>query len=49
MFNNEDFNQKYKNGNRIKVVGELQSRNYSVDNYEVPEYIEKAAANYLEQ
>jgi hypothetical protein len=48
MFNNEDFNQKYKNGDRIKVVGELQSRNYSVDNYEVPEYIEKAAANYLE-
>lgn len=48
VFNDEEFNEKYKNGDRIKVIGELQSRNYTINNNEVPEHIEKAVANYVD-
>lgn len=48
LFDDEEFHINYKDGDRIRVKGELQSRNYTRDNHEVDEMILMAVANYIE-
>ncbi|MBO1514351.1 single-stranded DNA-binding protein [Metabacillus bambusae] len=48
VFNDEEFHKKFKNGDRLKVIGELQSRNYTIDNYAVNEQLENAVTNYVD-
>jgi single-stranded DNA-binding protein len=48
LFDNEEFHLDFNDGDRIRVKGELQSRNYTRDNHEVDELILMAVANYIE-
>lgn len=48
LFDNEDFHTEFKDGDRIRVKGELQSRNFTRDNHEVDDMILMAVANYIE-
>ncbi|WP_010200040.1 single-stranded DNA-binding protein [Bacillus sp. m3-13] len=48
ILNNENFHKEYKNGDRVKLTGELQSRNYIIDNFQVEPAIERAVSNYME-
>jgi hypothetical protein len=48
VFNNEKFPQQFSDGDRIRIKGELQSRNYTVDNYKVDKKIENAVNYYYE-
>lgn len=46
LFDHENFYVDFKDGDRIKVVGELQSRNYLRDNNEVDDIIKFSVQNY---
>jgi single-stranded DNA-binding protein len=48
LFDDEDFHTQFTNGERIRVKGELQSRNYTRDNHEVDSLITMAVQNYIE-
>ncbi|QST02985.1 single-stranded DNA-binding protein (plasmid) [Pontibacillus sp. ALD_SL1] len=48
LFDEETFHEEYENGDRIRVKGELQSRNYTRDNHEVENLIVMAVQNYIE-
>lgn len=48
IFDDEEFPSRFKVGDRIKVVGELQSRKYTYDNYEINEMLESAVTNYVD-
>lgn len=46
LFNDEDFLENVKEGERYKFIGELQSRNYNRVNEEIDELWEMAVYNY---
>jgi single-stranded DNA-binding protein len=48
LFDDENFHKQFKDGDRILVEGELQSRNFTKDIYEVDETITFAVQNYME-
>lgn len=48
LFDDEEFHLTFKDGDRVRIKGELQSRNFTRDNHEVDEMIRMAVANYLE-
>jgi len=48
VFDDEDFNNKFQNGDRIRIKGELQSRNFTRDNHEIDELLVLAIKNYIE-
>lgn len=48
LFDDELFYKEFKNSDRIKISGFLQSRNYTIDNNQVHERIESAIQNYIE-
>lgn len=48
IFDDEEFLENFKDGDRIKIKGELQSRNYTRDTHEVDELIKIAVKNYIE-
>lgn len=48
VFDDEEFHEKFSNGDRIRIKGELQSRNYTRDTYEVDELIKFAVTNYVD-
>lgn len=48
LFDDEDFLDKFQNGDRIKIKGEIQSRNFTRDNHEVDELLRSAVKNYIE-
>lgn len=48
LFDDEEFHTTFKEGDRIRVKGELQSRNFTRDNHEVDEMVQMAVANYIE-
>lgn len=48
VFDREDFYKEYRDGDRIRVIGEIQSRNYTRDTYEVDEILTMAVRNYVD-
>lgn len=48
LFDDEEFHTTFTDGDRIRVKGEIQSRNYTRDNHEVDDMILMAVANYIE-
>lgn len=48
VLDDDSFFEKYKVGDRIRLTGELQSRNYTRDNHEIDESISLAVSNYIE-
>lgn len=48
LFDNEEFHLNFKDGDRIRIKGELQSRNYTRDNHTVDEIITMGVSNYIE-
>lgn len=48
VFDDEGFTDRYKEGDYIRVKGELQSRNFTRDNHEVEEMLSLAVKNYIE-
>lgn len=48
LFDDEEFHLNFKEGDRIRIKGELQSRNFTRDNHEVDEMVKMAVANYME-
>lgn len=48
LFDDEDFNTNFKEGDRIRIKGEIQSRNYTRDNHEIDEFYVMAVKNYVD-
>lgn len=47
VFDNEEIHKLIQDGDRVKIIGELQSRNYTRDNHEVDELLAMAVKNYV--
>lgn len=48
LFDDEEFLSHLENGDRIRIKGELQSRNFTRDNHQVDDMIKMAISNYIE-
>lgn len=48
VFDDESFLEHYATGDRVRIKGELQSRNYTRDHYEVDEAVQNAVDIYVE-
>lgn len=48
LFDDEEFHLNFKDGDRVRIKGETQTRNFTRDNHEVDEMVLVAVANYIE-
>jgi len=48
VFDDEEFHTRFQNGERIRIKGELQSRNFTRDTHEIDELIVLSIKNYVE-
>lgn len=48
LFDDEQFHQDFQNGDRVRIRGELQSRNFTRDNHEVDDLVKMAVKNYID-
>lgn len=48
LFDNENFHKDFSNGDRVRIKGELQSRNFTRDNHEVDEMLKSSVKNYID-
>lgn len=48
LFDKENFHNEFQNGQRVKVEGEVQSRNFTRDNHQIDDLIDMSVKNYIE-
>ena len=48
VFDDEEFHTIFENGERVRIKGEIQSRNFTRDNHPVDDLIKTAVKNYIE-